>query len=170
MKAIIITGTPSAGKTTLAKRMEKELHYKRIDANRIIKDNKLYESYDKKKKCYVVDEKKFARCLEKMINGSKERLVIDSHMAHYINPRYVGLCIATKCGLKQLKKRLQGKKYPKSKVEENIECEIMDICLNEAREIGHKVLVIDATKRISIKKLEKKIKKYRITGRLQSGC
>ena len=38
--------------------------------------------------------------------------------------------------------------YSKSKIRENLDAEIFDICLNEAKEKGHSTFVIDTTKGI----------------------
>ncbi|MBW2984866.1 AAA family ATPase [Candidatus Woesearchaeota archaeon] len=158
MKTIIVTGTPGTGKTALAKKLSKKLGYAYIDVNKIIKDNKLKEGYDRKKKCYIVDTKKLTESLIETIKKATNDLIIDSHLSHYLPKKHVDLCIVTKCGLKELKKRLEKKKkYPKSKVRENLDCEIFDICLNEAREIGHKVIVINTTKGLNIDKIAHKI-------------
>ena len=68
-------------------------------------------------------------------------------MSHYLPKKYVDLCIVTKCGLKKLKKRLEKRKYNKKKIRENLDCEIFDICLNEAMEKGHKVKIVDTSKK-----------------------
>ena len=66
----------------------------------------------------------------------------------------------TKCDLKELERRLKNKKYSKNKVRENLDAEIFDICLNEAKENKHKIIVVDTTKGIktSINLLQKKVK------------
>jgi len=85
--------------------------------------------------------------------GIKKGMIIDSHLSHYLPKKYVDLCIITKCSdLKKLEKRLKKRKYSKVKVEENIECEIFDICLNEALERRHKVKIIDTCKKSKKKK------------------
>ena len=150
---IIVTGTPGTGKTTLAKRIAKERNYRYVDVNKVVKEHSLSEGYDRKRKTKIVDEKRLAKALEGLIiafrkekKGKKTEyrgLVIDSHLSHYINPKYVDLCIVTKCSLKELEKRLRKKKYNKAKVEENIQSEIFDICYNEAVERGHRVKVVE---------------------------
>jgi len=90
----------------------------------------------------------------KKING----IVVDSHLSHYLPKRYVDLCIVVKCGLKVIEKRLKKRKYDKEKIKENIECEIFDICLNEAKGKKHKIVVINTTKGINISEISKKIK------------
>ena len=145
MKTIIVSGTPGTGKTELAKVLAKKINYKYIDVNKLIKENNLSDGYDKKKECEIIDTKKLAKFLVDFIKNSGENLVIDSHLAHYIPEKYVDLCIITKCNLKELNKRLKKRKYSKEKVRENLDSEIFDICLNEAIEKGHTILIFDTT-------------------------
>jgi len=158
MAVIIVSGTPGTGKTYLAKRLAKSLGFKYTDVKRVISKNKLKERYDRKRRTYVVDEKKLAKILEKMIRDSDDNLVIESHMGHFVDPGLVDLCIITKCELKTLEKRLKNKGYNKEKVRENLDCEIFDICLNEAKEGGHKVKIVDTTKNINISELKRSVK------------
>ena len=58
--------------------------------------------------------------------------------------------------MKILKKRLKKKKYSENKIRENLDAEIFDICLNEAKESRHKVIVIDTTKGINIGEISRK--------------
>ena len=164
MKVIIVTGTPGTGKTAVAKRIAKEKGYKYVDVKKIIEENKLKEKYDKKRQTYDVDVKKLNIILIKKISEEKSKtqerqslsgrrkckafscetkgIVIDSHLSHYLNPRYVDLCIVTKTELKKLRKRLEKRGYSKNKIRENLDSEIFDVCLNEAKDMGHKVKVI----------------------------
>ncbi|MEK6864684.1 MAG: adenylate kinase family protein [Nanoarchaeota archaeon] len=148
MTFIIITGTPGTGKTELAREIAKN-GFEYVDANKIIEQNKLIESFDKKRDTNVVDEKKLSDAFVKLIK-TKKNLVIDSHMSHCIPSKYIDVCIVTKCNLKVLKKRLEKKGYSKEKVRENLDAEIFDVCLTEAEEAGHKLLIVDTTKRSPI--------------------
>ena len=158
MKVIIVTGSVASGKTTISKKLAKKLNCKYIDVNKIIQKNKLSSSYDKKRKCKIIDTKKLNKVLIKIIKDSKTPLVIDSHLSHYLPKKYVDLCIVTKCSLKLINKRLKKRRYNKEKIKENLECEIMDICLNEAKELKHNILVISTTQGINISGLSKQIK------------
>ncbi len=152
MKTIIVTGTPCTGKTFLSKKLSNKLGYPILDVNKLIKIKKLQEGYDKKKKCYIVDTKKLNKAILKEINKVKANkpkgIIIDSHLSHYLPSKYVDLCIITKCNLKILQKRLKKKKYSKTKIRENLDCEIFDICYNEALEKKHKVKVVWTDKKI----------------------
>jgi len=158
MKAILVTGTPGTGKTTVAKKLSTEFDYQYVDVKAVIKEHHLDEKFDNKRKCHIIDEQKLAQVLVKSIETSQKKLVIDSHLCQYIPKKYVELCIVTKCELKELKNRLEKRKYATAKVKENMDCEIFDICLTEAKEAGHKVFIVDTTTGFDIKKIKKKIK------------
>ena len=138
---IIVTGTPGVGKSVIAKNLAKRLKFKYIDINKFVKDNKIYEEYDNKRKCYVVDVKKLNEALVKEI--SDKGVVIDGHLSHYLDKKYVDWCVVVKCDLKLLKKRLEKRKYSKEKIRENLDSEIFDVCLSEARELQDRILVVD---------------------------
>ncbi len=138
-KLIIITGTPGTGKSTLAKQYEKKGFY-RLDLHDYYKQ--ISTGYDRSKRCYIIDPKKF-EALVKLTIKEHPNVVIDSHIAHLLSPKLVDLCIVTTCpNLKILKKRLEQRGYHKAKVQENLECEIFQVCLEEARERGHKIKVV----------------------------
>jgi adenylate kinase len=156
--AIIVSGTPGTGKTTAAKKLARILGYNYLDTAKLIKKYKAYDSYDYKRKCFVVDTRKLNKMLISKIKEN-EYLIIDSHLSHYLPKKYAKHCIITKCtDLKLLEKRLKRRGYSKSKIRENLDCEIFDVCLNEAKEKKHNITVIDTSKRFDIKKIVRKLK------------
>ncbi|MGV8150765.1 MAG: AAA family ATPase [Candidatus Woesearchaeota archaeon] len=171
---ITITGTPGCGKTYIAKKIvlssKKKFAY--VDLNKIIKDEKLYDSYDKRAKTYDVDvkklkkiEKRFEKYSEKSeksmdntkikksiktknittlnkvitILKKKEGIIIDSHLSHYLKS---DLCIVIKTDIKTLKDRLEKRNYPNQKIKDNIESEIFEICLEEAKNLKRNIIVL----------------------------
>tara|TARA_Y100000310_G_C20311605_1_gene636492 strand:- start:121 stop:663 length:543 start_codon:yes stop_codon:yes gene_type:complete len=176
MKVIIVTGSVGTGKTTLSRKLAKKLSFEYIDVSKLIDTEKISSGYDKKRKCKIMDIKKLNKSLIKLINECKKPItkktnnknlkkskkingiVIDSHLSHYLFKKYVDLCIVVKCGLKIIEKRLKKRKYNKEKIKENIECEIFDICLDEAKGKKHKIIVINTTKGINISEISKKVK------------
>ncbi len=150
---IIVTGTPGTGKTDLSKKISEGLGFRYLDVNELISDKNLSLGFDKIRDSMIVDEKKLSLEIGKIIASAKKGLVIDSHLSHYVSPEMVDLCIVTKCELKSLRSRLKKRGYSKAKVKENIDCEIFDVCLNEADEQGHDIMVIDTTE-LDLKKQE----------------
>ena len=149
--AIIVTGTPGTGKTTIARLIAKKLQFQYIDINKVIKEKKLSVFYDKKRKTKVVDEKKLARELIKLIKKNN-KVVIDGHLSHFIPRKYASVCIVTRCDLKTLKRRLGKRHYGKEKIRENLDAELFEVILNEALERKHNVYVIDTSNKNSISK------------------
>ena len=159
MKVIIITGTPCTGKTSLAKMISQKLKFKLINVNELINQEKICEAYDKEKECNIVDIKKMKTVLIKKIRESKNDVIIESHFSHKIPKTYVDLCLVTKTDLKVLNQRLQKRGYSKQKIRDNLDVEIFDLCLTEAQEAGHNVLIVDTTHKINKEELLKEIKK-----------
>ena len=165
MKVITVTGTPGTGKTTIAKKLSKKLNFYYLDVSKLISRNKLYEGYDRKRGTKVVDVKNLNKFLINYIKQFKKNqyknknqnqikgMIIDSHISHYLPRKYVDLCIITKCDIKELNKRLKNKKFNKSKVRENLQAEIFDVCYNEALGMEHKILVVNTTKGFNINRI-----------------
>ena len=144
MTVIIVTGTPGTGKTTYAKKFAKDKNYEYIDVKEVIKENNLSENHDDELDTDIIDTDKLNGVLIDIIKKEKN-VVIDSHLSHYLPPELVDECIVTKCNIKTLKKRLVERGYSESKVHENLDAEIFDVCRIEALESGHNVIVIDTT-------------------------
>lgn len=149
--AIIVTGTPGTGKTTIARMIAKKLMFRYIDTNKIIKKKRLSVFYDKKRKTKVVDEKKLAIELIKIINRN-DKVVVDGHLSHFIPRKRVSFCIVTRCDLNILRQRLEKRRYNKEKIRENLDAELFEVILNEALERKHNVYVIDTSNKKSISK------------------
>ena len=140
----------------LNKALIKEINYHKKTFKKI--SMKKYNEKINSNKNKLIKNKKSRKNINNKIKRMKKGIIIDSHLSHYLPRRYVDLCIVTKCDLKVLERRLEKKKYSKSKVRENLDAEIFDVCLNEAKENKHNVFVIDTTKGINMKKIMHKIK------------
>jgi adenylate kinase len=157
-KIIIVSGTPGTGKSTLTEFLEKKLGFERLDLHEHYK--KISTGYDRSAKCYDIDFIKFEKLVEEKINEVKKGLIIDTHISHLLSPKKVDLCIVMTCSdLKKLEKRMQERKYSQRKIRENLDVEIFQICLHEAKEKGHKILTFDSSKKSTQKKILEEIKK-----------
>ncbi|MEK6943310.1 MAG: AAA family ATPase [Nanoarchaeota archaeon] len=162
MKTIAVTGTPGTGKTTISKKLAKITGFCYIDVNQLITKYKIYEGYDKKRKTKLVDTKKLNQSLIKEINTIKKSkkyggIIIDSHLSHYLPKKYITFCIVAKCNIKELSKRMKKKGFHKEKIIENLQAEIFDICLNEAKRMKQRIIILDTAKSFNIRSLAKKL-------------
>lgn len=136
---IALTGTPGTGKTNVAKILKDKFTV--IDLNKIIKKEKLYSGYDRKRKTYIADLKKIEKFLRKI---NKENLIIDSHLSHLLPKNLIDIVIVLRCEPEELKKRLKRKRWNKNKTQENYEAELIGLISFEAKK-HKKVLEIDTT-------------------------
>ena len=132
---IIVTGTPGTGKTTVSKWLSGKLKFKYLDVKKLITKNKLYETYDTK----ILNKK----IIEEIKKGTD--IIIDSHLSQFIPNNQVDLCIVCKCELKKLNKRLEKRKYNQKKIRENLDAEIFDICLEESKQEGHRIQLVETS-------------------------
>lgn len=161
-KIIVISGTPGTGKTTLANELSLLFKKEAINISNFAKKHSILEEFDEKRDTFEVSEEKLVEKLTEEIEKSEDLMFIEGHMSHFLPKNRVKLCIICKCELKELKKRLEKRKYSETKVKENLECEIFDICLNEAIEKNHNIEILDCTKidKKTIDSIKKIIEKY----------
>jgi adenylate kinase len=152
MTVIVISGSVGSGKTTLAKKLSRNLKFEYLDVKKEIKKNKISEGYDKKRECEIVDINKLNKFLIERIKKSGD-LVIDSIFSHYLPKKYVDLCIITTCDIKILRDRLKKRGYSSKKVDENVEVEIFDSFIIEAKERKHNLLIVNTTKGYNVKNI-----------------
>ena len=157
-KLLILTGTPGTGKSTLAKKLAGKLGFDRLDLHHYYRQ--LSVGYNRQKQCYDIDVKKLEKLVREKLSSSKKGLILDSHLAHLLPKKLVTLCLVLTCSdLKQLQRRLKKRNYPPAKIRENLEAEIFRVCLEEAREQGHRLIVLDTAKPFSFPTLLRQIRK-----------
>ena len=155
---ITITGSPGVGKSTLATFLVQKLGFDRLDLHHYYQH--ISTGYNRSKQSYDIDYKKFEKLVKEKLQESKKGLVIDSHISHHLPKRLVDLCIVLTCSdFKKLEKRLKARKYSKKKIRENLDAEIFQVCLTEAQEGKHKILIFDTAKGIDEKKILKELNK-----------
>jgi len=134
-----ITGTPGTGKSEVSKILAKKTGAKIISISALVKREKFPE--DKKRKTKIVSILRLRKIVKAQLTNGLN--IIEGHLAHFY-PCDISIVLRT--NPIELKKRLKNRKWPKEKINENVEAEIIGEILIEALENQKNVFEIDTSK------------------------
>lgn len=129
---ILITGTPGTGKTETAKRIAEITGLKHVNVGELIKANNCYERIDEEFDTMEIDDDQVCDLLEPILEEGGN--VVDFHSCELFPERWFELILVLRADTEVLFDRLTERGYNDKKRSENIECEIMQVVLDEARE------------------------------------
>lgn len=146
---IALTGTPGTGKTTVARL----LPYRIIDINALVRDG-LNLGTDPERGCLEADMDGLALRLKEMdketgadstddSTDSRRISILEGHFSQF----FADWAIVLRLSPAVLRERLEDRGYSKSKINENLEAEALDVILVEAVENCSRVDEIDTTGR-----------------------
>ncbi|KAJ2900189.1 P-loop containing nucleoside triphosphate hydrolase protein [Zalerion maritima] len=150
---IIVTGTPGTGKTAhaemLAERLQEssnggegQLKMRHVSVNNIVKDKECHEGWDDELGCWIVDDDKLLDAMED--DGVEQGgCIIDWHACELFPQRWIDLVVVLRVESSTLYDRLSARKYAEIKLQENLDTEIMDILLQEARDSYNEEIVVE---------------------------
>lgn len=129
---IIITGTPGCGKTSHAESLVSLLGkpYTHLNVSDLAKERKCLESYDENLDTHVVDEDKLLDSLE--LDLREGAAVVDWHCCDIFPERLIDLVVVLKTETSNLFERLNKRGYKENKIQENLDCEIMEVIWQDA--------------------------------------
>jgi len=141
---ILITGTPGTGKTTHASTLADLLsqqgsyNYSSITVGDVVKSlpegsGEMDEEFD----TFVMNEEGEDRLLDSLeatLGDTSMGFILDHHTCDLFPKRWFDLVVVLRSSTEEMFDRLNSRGYSEKKVGENLECEIMGICLEEARE------------------------------------
>lgn len=139
---IIITGTPGCGKTLHCESLVSQLGnaYKHYNVSDMAKEHKWLESYDERLDTHVVDE-------DRLLDDFEIRLregggVVDWHCCDIFPERLIDLVVVLRTDNSVLYDRLVKRGYKDNKIQENLDCEIMEVIAQDAAELYIPEIVI----------------------------
>jgi adenylate kinase len=147
-RVILITGTPCTGKTTTAKALAAKLGADYINLTDYAKANGLTVGEDKERNTLIIDEEKMQQKLTETIDASNNaNIIVDGHYASAVTPtQHMALVFVLRRDPRELKQFMERCGYTGSKLWENLEAEILDVCLGEAVEVhAGRVCELDVT-------------------------
>lgn len=140
---ICLTGTPGTGKSTVSKAFAMKSGYEIIDLNELLDEN-IIVGYNEERQTKEVDLERLSVKVKTLID-TKRNTIIDGHLSHLLG---LECTIAVlRASPEELEKRLGGRGYSREKIEENVEAEVLDVCLIESVETENPVFEIDTTKK-----------------------
>mgnify|MGYP000142960804 CR=1 FL=1 len=134
---ILVTGTPGVGKTATASLIAETLGLRHINVGELIKQHKCHDGYDDALETHILDEDKLLDLMETMFEECADDdmgIVADYHSCDLFPERWFDLILVLRAKTEVLYDRLTERGYNEKKRSENVEAEIMQVILDEARE------------------------------------
>ncbi|KXJ93180.1 AAA domain-domain-containing protein [Microdochium bolleyi] len=138
---IIVTGTPGVGKTSHCEALAERSGLRHVSVNQVVKDKQCHEGWDEEYQSWVVDEDKLLDALED--DAKQGGCIIDWHACDLFPQSWIDLVVVLRVDSTTLYDRLKARNYPEVKLQENLDSEIMEVLLQEARESYDEEIVIE---------------------------
>mmetsp|Transcript_1643 Transcript_1643/g.1794 ORF Transcript_1643/g.1794 Transcript_1643/m.1794 type:complete len:191 (-) Transcript_1643:466-1038(-) len=162
---ILITGTPGVGKTATAILLAERLNLQYLNIGSIIEQHQFHSGYDEQLQTHVLDEDKLLDHLEVEFEKAKEGsatdseyngLVTDYHSCDLFPERWFDLVLVLRADTHVLYDRLSKRGYCEAKREQNMQCEIMQVLLEEAKD-SYAVEIVQEMKSNTIVDMEETV-------------
>jgi adenylate kinase len=129
---ILVTGTPGTGKSATCARIAERTGFRHIEVSELVKQEGYHEGWDEEHQSYTLDEDRLLDALEEQLAAGA--CVVDFHSCELFPERWFELVLVLTADNTVLYDRLQARGYAESKVQENVQCEILEVILTEARD------------------------------------
>lgn len=152
---ILVTGTPGTGKTSTCELIAKAAEMTHINIGDLVKEKGLHDGWDEDLDCYVIDEDLVVDELEDIMQQGGN--IVDYHGCSFFPERWFNRVVVLQTENSILFDRLVARGYSEKKRKNNIECEIFQVILEEARSSYREDIVVamqsdsieDITKNVS---------------------
>ena len=125
---IYVTGSPGTGKTTLSKSLQKLLikfsNFNVFEIRDILEQNQLLEEYEKKRDTSIFDLTKSMLFIQNMLL-EEESFILAGPLLPFNLLRFDFIIVLTCSKREKLINRLSNRNYKISKIEENVEAELL---------------------------------------------
>ena len=148
--AILISGVPGVGKTTVSRLLAEKMGSQLVNASHLAERESLTTGSDLLRETSIVDLNRIRERLSTIVKESKGSVIVEGHFAHdVVPPGEVSHAFVLRRAPWRLREELMARGYPEEKVWENVEAELVDVCLVEAMKAlgSERVCEIDTTDR-----------------------
>ncbi|KAK9079411.1 hypothetical protein SSX86_001082 [Deinandra increscens subsp. villosa] len=137
---ILVTGTPGTGKTTTSSALSEATHLRHINIGDLVKDKKLHDGWDDELQCYIINEDLVCDELEDIMEQGGN--IVDYHGCDFFPERWFDRVVVLQTENSVLYDRLSKRGYTGAKLTNNIECEIFQELLEEAKDSYREEIVV----------------------------
>lgn len=109
--------------------------------NQIAKERNCFSGYDDERQSDIVDEDKLLDAIEEDLE--RGGLIIDWHVCDLFPERLIDLVLVLRAATDRLYDRYKERGYAEAKLQENLDAEIMEVLLQEARESYEEEVVVE---------------------------
>lgn len=145
---ILITGTPGVGKTSFSMLLVDKLNeiypekkYKNVNIGKLINEKHLYKKWNDKFDVPEFDDEMVINELEPIVKEGG--IVLDFHSSAFLPEEWIDLVVLLRCNNTLLYDRLKARGYNENKIQENVECEIMEVTSEEVRDSYKEEIIIE---------------------------
>ncbi|XP_047318596.1 adenylate kinase isoenzyme 6 homolog [Impatiens glandulifera] len=128
---ILVTGTPGTGKTTTSSALADATQLRHICIGDLVKEKNLHDGWDDELDCYIINEDLVCDELENMMEVGGN--IVDYHGCDFFPERWFDIVVVLQTENSVLYDRLTKRGYSGSKLSNNLECEIFQVLLEEAK-------------------------------------
>ncbi|KAI9824836.1 MAG: factor activating pos9 [Phylliscum demangeonii] len=139
---ILVTGTPGVGKTSHCEALTDALpSLRHLAINRIVQERDCHLGRNEDFQSWIVDEDRLLDAIEDEVKQGGN--VIDWHACDLFPESWIDLVVVLRTETSVLFDRLTSRGYGKKKLDENMDSEIMQVLLEEAREAYAEEVVVE---------------------------
>ncbi len=145
-KIIIVSGTPGVGKTVLGKLLAKRTGFAFLGLGDLVKKVRLHKGFDRQARSYLINEPAVRKKLGGYFEVHRAKGVIfETHSLTRILPHKTREMVAVVLRLDPvvLARRLKARNWPKLKIWENVEAEMIDVSLYDSLKVLGKTRVFE---------------------------
>ncbi|CAJ2653837.1 adenylate kinase isoenzyme 6 homolog [Trifolium pratense] len=129
---ILVTGTPGTGKTTMSTALAEATQLNHIKIGDLVREKNLHDGWDDELHCYILNEDLVCDELEDVMEEGGN--IVDHHGCDFFPERWFDCVVVLQTDTSILHDRLSKRGYLDSKLSNNVECEIFQVLLEEAKE------------------------------------
>lgn len=161
---ILVTGTPGVGKTATASLLAEALGFKHVNVGDLVIVHKCFAGRDDALDTHILDEDKLLDLMETEFSHCADDdtgIVADYHACELFPERWFDLILVLRAKTDVLYDRLTARDYGEKKRAENLEAEIMQVVLEEARE-SYDAEIVHEVRSDTVEEMESNVQRCKL--------